>query len=99
MTPSEMRAKEPKELGKLLDENKRRFFELQLQFVSGQLAKTDGLRKMRKDIAQLSTILKEKEKGIHVSAAKKEAAPKETVSKIKVKKEKKTNDRRQTKKR
>ena len=91
MTPNEMRAKEPKELGKLLDENKRRFFELRLQLVSGQLAKTAELKKTRKEIARLLTLLNEKEKGIHLSAVKTETAPKQKLTKVK--KEKKTNDR------
>lgn len=65
MTPSEIRAKEKKELWKLVEEKRRQLFEFKLQLRTGQLAKTAEVEKTRRDTARLLTILKEKE-GVEV---------------------------------
>lgn len=62
MKPSEIRAKEKKELIKMIDEKKEELFGLNLQLTTGQLAKTADVSKVKKDIARINTILKEKEK-------------------------------------
>lgn len=61
MKLSEIRGKGEKELAKMIDEKKVELFGLRLQFSRGQLAKTATLKLLRKDIAQIFTVLKEKE--------------------------------------
>lgn len=61
MTPSEIRAKEAKECGKLLEEKRKNLFDLRLKLLTGQLTKNREIRETRKDIARLFTVLKEKE--------------------------------------
>lgn len=60
MTPSEIRAKEAKELKKILEEKRTEWFSLQLKKSSGQLAKHHEIRETRKDIARIQTVLREK---------------------------------------
>lgn len=62
MTPSEIRAKELKELKKILEEKREALFHLKLKALTGQLAKNHELGVARKDIARINTILKEREK-------------------------------------
>ena len=95
MTPSEIRAKETKDLVKMLDEKRGAMFGLRLQLVTGQLAKTAEIGKTRKDIARLMTILGEKGEGTKgetktVKAASRDAAVVPTKKKTKVTKAKKT---------
>lgn len=64
MTPSEIRAKETKELVKLVEEKRTALFGLKLQQVTGQLAKLADIGKARKDIARMLTGMREREMGI-----------------------------------
>lgn len=66
MTPSEIRAKEAKECGKLLEEKQKNLFDLRLKLLTGQLTKNREIRETRKDIARLFTILKTKEGDVPV---------------------------------
>lgn len=77
MTPSEIRAKEQKEWAKMLEEKRQEKFALHLQWVTGQLAKNAELRKVRKDVARLLTVMREKELGIGKVASAAEAEPAE----------------------
>lgn len=61
MKPSEIRAREPKELVKIAAERCREIFDLRLGKATGKLADLSKLAKTKKDIARILTILQEKE--------------------------------------
>ncbi|MDP2600284.1 MAG: 50S ribosomal protein L29 [Deltaproteobacteria bacterium] len=61
MKPSEIRAKGEKELLKTAQEKTAELFGLQLQRSVGQLAKPANLKMVKKDIARILTIMREKE--------------------------------------
>ncbi len=60
MKPSELRGKEPADLQKELESLQRAPFGLRMQLATQQLANTSQLKKVRRDIARVRTILKEK---------------------------------------
>ena len=60
MKPSELRAKTGDELGKELSELLRARFGLRMQLATQQLTNTSQLKKLRRDIARVRTVLKEK---------------------------------------
>ena len=60
MKPSELRGKEPADLHKELESLLRAQFGLRMQLATQQLANTSQLKKVRRDIARVRTILKEK---------------------------------------
>jgi len=60
MKPSELRGKQPAELEKELESLLRARFGLRMQVATQQLAKTSQLKKVRRDIARVRTIIKEK---------------------------------------
>jgi len=60
MKPSELRGKEPAELQKELEALLRAQFGLRMQLATQQLTNTSQLKKMRRDIARVRTIMKEK---------------------------------------
>lgn len=62
MTPSEIRSKEVKEILKIVEEKRNAFFQLKLKAAVGQCAQNSELKKARRDIARMLTILKEKQK-------------------------------------
>lgn len=62
MKPSELRAKSPQELVKLVEEKRGELFSLNLQLSTGQLTKTASIQNLKKEIARIHTILKEREK-------------------------------------
>lgn len=62
MKTSEILALSPEELGKRLDETYRELFNLRFQKATRQLAKTSELRRVKRDIARLHTILTQKER-------------------------------------
>ncbi|HET8551711.1 MAG TPA: 50S ribosomal protein L29 [Gammaproteobacteria bacterium] len=59
MRANELRAKSAKELGEELLALKRELFNLRMQAGSGQLARTDQLSKVKRDIARIKTVLNE----------------------------------------
>jgi large subunit ribosomal protein L29 len=61
MTPSELRAKSGDELRKELNELLRAQFGLRMQLATQQLSNTSQKRKLRKDIARVRTVLRQKE--------------------------------------
>jgi large subunit ribosomal protein L29 len=60
MTPSELRSKDDAELQKELESLLRAQFGLRMQLATQQLANTSQLKKVRRDIARVRTIMKEK---------------------------------------
>jgi len=60
MKPSELRAKSGEELGKELNELLKAQFGLRMQLATQQLTNTSQLKKVRRDIARVRTVLKEK---------------------------------------
>jgi large subunit ribosomal protein L29 len=60
MKASELRGKEPQELQKELESLMRAQFGLRMQLATQQLGNTSQLKKMRREIARVRTILKEK---------------------------------------
>jgi len=60
MKPSELRGKTPDELNKELNELLKAQFGLRMQLATQQLSNTSQKRKLRKDIARVRTVLREK---------------------------------------
>jgi large subunit ribosomal protein L29 len=60
MKASEMRAKNGDELKKELDELLKAQFGLRMQHATQQLANTSQIRKVRRDIARVRTVMKQK---------------------------------------
>ncbi|MCK9395078.1 MAG: 50S ribosomal protein L29 [Methylobacter sp.] len=59
MKASELRQKSKDELGSMLLELSREQFNLKMQKGTGQLSKPDQVRKVRRDVARIHTILNE----------------------------------------
>ena len=59
MKASELRQKTKDELGILLLDLSRERFNLKMQKGTGQLSKPDQVKKVRRDVARIHTILKE----------------------------------------
>ena len=60
MKASELRQKSKDELGTLLLDSSRERFNLRMQKGTGQLSKPDQVKKVRRDVARIQTILNEK---------------------------------------
>jgi large subunit ribosomal protein L29 len=60
MKASELRAKDPTQLSKELEELLRAQFGLRMQKATQQLTNSSQLKRVRRDIARVRTILKEK---------------------------------------
>jgi large subunit ribosomal protein L29 len=60
MKASELRGKEPQELQKELESLMRAQFGLRMQLATQQLGNTSQLKKVKRDIARVRTIMKEK---------------------------------------
>jgi len=60
MKPSELRSRSRDELKKELEELLRAQFGLRMQLATQQLSNTSQKRKMRRDIARVRTVLREK---------------------------------------
>jgi large subunit ribosomal protein L29 len=60
MKPSELRAKSGDELSKELHELLKAQFGLRMQLATQQLGNTSQINKVRRDIARVRTVLKEK---------------------------------------
>ena len=60
MKPSELRAKSGDELGKELNELLKAQFGLRMQLATQQLANNSQIKKVRRDIARVRTVIKEK---------------------------------------
>ena len=60
----EIRSKNPSELQLLLEDLLQEQFKLKMQAATGQLAKSSEFKKVRKDIARIKTIMKEKQNNV-----------------------------------
>jgi large subunit ribosomal protein L29 len=60
MKASELRQKSKEDLGNQLLELSREQFNLRMQKSTGQLANSDQVKKVRRDIARIHTVLNEK---------------------------------------
>ncbi len=60
MKPSELRAKDAAELQKELEGLLRAQFGLRMQLATQQLSNTSQLKKVKRDIARVRTVMKEK---------------------------------------
>lgn len=63
MKANELRGKAAEELNKLLLELKREQFNLRMQQGSGQLTKPSEMRRVRRDIARIKTLLNQQAAG------------------------------------
>lgn len=61
MKASELRQKTEKELKDLLDQLKKKLFQLRIEVKSGKNKKVSEIKKTKKEIARVLTILREKE--------------------------------------
>jgi large subunit ribosomal protein L29 len=61
MKPRELRDLSAEELAAKEKEFRQEEFNLRFKHATGQLEKTDRLRKLRKDVARVKTIMREKE--------------------------------------
>jgi large subunit ribosomal protein L29 len=64
LTASELRSSSPEELSSKLAEAKEELFNLRFQSATGQLESHGRLRAVRKEIARIYTVLRERELGI-----------------------------------
>ena len=62
MNTKEMRAKSPEELNKELLDLRRAQFSMRMQVATQQMTKTTELGRVKREIAQIKTILTQKEK-------------------------------------
>ena len=60
----EIRLKQPTDLRKLLEDLLEEQFKLKMQAATGQLAKPSEFKKVRKNIARIKTIMKEKQNNV-----------------------------------
>lgn len=63
MKATDLRAKDPADLNKELTAELRKQFNLRMQRGSGQLTRSHQLKEVRRTIARIKTILKEKKTG------------------------------------
>ncbi|MGC6419191.1 MAG: 50S ribosomal protein L29 [Bradymonadia bacterium] len=62
MKTSELREKSAQDLRDLSDERRRELFDLRFKHYTGQLLDTAALKKTRRDIARIETVLREVER-------------------------------------
>ncbi len=86
MSAADLRQKTEDELKDAILALRKEAFNMRFQRANGQLENTAHVRKVRRSIAQLKTILNEKKAGLNVAVAKKAPAKKETVKKAPAKK-------------
>jgi large subunit ribosomal protein L29 len=68
MTPKEIRDLSPAEITTKIRETRETLLQARMRKMTGQVEKTHELRSLRKDIARLETILKQKNKPATVAA-------------------------------
>jgi len=61
MKASELMGKEPAELQEMLENSRKEYFRLKMRQATGQLEKVSDMVKLRKDIARLNTVIRERE--------------------------------------
>lgn len=65
MNTSELREQTIEELQNRLDEIKKRIFSLRFQKATGQLENSMGVRNLKKEVAVIKTLIREKQLGIN----------------------------------
>jgi large subunit ribosomal protein L29 len=60
MTPKDLRQRSPEELRALLEELRSKFNEMKIELSQGKVKNTAMLRSVRKDIARVLTVMREK---------------------------------------
>ncbi len=76
MKTDEIREKTKEELEMKLAEVKKNFFSLKFKKATGQLENSMAIKKLKKDIARINTLIREKELGINKKASKQKAGRK-----------------------
>ena len=61
MKAKELSEKSRAELQEMLDSSRKEFFRLKMRQATGQLDKVSDMVKLRKDIARLNTVIRERE--------------------------------------
>ena len=61
MKASELMDKESAELQEMLENSRKEYFRLKMRQATGQLEKVSDMAKLRKDIARLNTVIRERE--------------------------------------
>lgn len=61
MKASELMVKERAELQEMLENSRKEYFRLKMRQATGQLEKVSDMVKLRKDIARLNTVIRERE--------------------------------------
>jgi large subunit ribosomal protein L29 len=61
MKASELMGKERAELQEMLENSRKEYFRLKMRQATGQLEKVSDMVKLRKDIARLNTVIRERE--------------------------------------
>jgi large subunit ribosomal protein L29 len=61
MKAAELSEKSQAELKELLDSSRKEYFRLKMRQATGQLDKVSDMVKLRKDIARLNTVIRERE--------------------------------------
>lgn len=61
MKPVDIKAKSDADLNKMVHDLENELFMMRLKKVTGQLEKTSNLRTMRKDLARVKTVLRQRE--------------------------------------
>ena len=67
MNPQDLRVKSEKDLREQLSGLLKEQFNLRMQKGTGQLVKPHDLRRVRRDIARVQTVLNEKSKEVHAA--------------------------------
>jgi large subunit ribosomal protein L29 len=79
VVPSELRELTSEELVLRLKESKEELFNLRFQMATGQLENHGRLRTVRKDIARIYTVMRERELGLSVAPEEDEAGEEATA--------------------
>ncbi|MBQ4358704.1 MAG: 50S ribosomal protein L29 [Proteobacteria bacterium] len=61
MKAAELKEKSRAELETMLEDSRREYFRLKMRQATGQLDKVSDMVKLRKDIARLNTVIRERE--------------------------------------
>ena len=101
MKASDIREQTKEELETRLNDTKKNLFNLKFQKAIGQLEDTQAIRNLRKDIALVETLLREKELGLNTeikvkksgSTKKKTSRARTSAKKAAPEKSKKTKDK------
>ena len=63
MKASELKDKSQAELQSMLEDSRKEYFRLKMRQATGQLEKVSDMVKLRKDIARLNTVIRERVRG------------------------------------